>query len=107
MVDASIKPYPSCRFTHGPLALFERIVAEQKLGVDEIESVDIYAIRQMFGFKMDNPEIGGAPDCEFSMPHCIAMAALGIPPGPRWVAPEYWNDPRRCCHQGAGAVYAL
>jgi 2-methylcitrate dehydratase PrpD len=94
MVDASIKPYPSCRFTHGPLALFERIVAEQKLSVDEIEGVDIYAIRQMFGFKMDNPEVGGAPDCEFSMPHCIAMAALGIPPGPRWVAPAYWSDPK-------------
>jgi 2-methylcitrate dehydratase PrpD len=28
------------------------------------------------------------------MPHCIAMAALGIPPGPRWVASEYWSDAR-------------
>ena len=94
MLDASIKPYPSCRFIHGPLALFERIVAEQKIAVDEIEQVDIHAIQQMFGFKMDQALVGGEPDCQFSMPHCLAMAALGIPPGPRWVASQYWTDAR-------------
>ncbi len=94
MRDASIKPYPSCRFTHGPLGLFERIYAEQKLGIDEIDEINIYTIQQMFVYKMDMPDVGGESDCQFSMPHLIAMSALGIPPGPRWVAPEYWNSER-------------
>jgi 2-methylcitrate dehydratase PrpD len=91
--DASIKPYPSCRFTHGPLGLFERIMADHALNIEDIEAVDIYAIRQMFAFSMDSKVVSDEGDAQFSMPHLIAMSALGITPGPKWVAPEYWNNP--------------
>jgi 2-methylcitrate dehydratase PrpD len=93
MRDMSFKPYPSCRFTHGPLGLFEQIVAEHKLGADDIEQVDIYANQMMFAYKMDRPDIGGESDCQFSMPHLIAMSVLGVTAGPKWVAPEYWDHP--------------
>jgi 2-methylcitrate dehydratase PrpD len=91
--DTSIKPYPSCRFTHGPLGLFERIMADNALRIEDIEAVDIYAIRQMFAFGMDSKVVGDEGDAQFSMPHLIAMSALGIPPGPKWVATEYWSNP--------------
>jgi 2-methylcitrate dehydratase PrpD len=92
-LDASLKPYPSCRFTHGPLGLFERLMAQHHIKAADIECVDIYSNQMMFSYHMDSPVVGSEPDCQFSMPHLIAMSALGIPPGPRWVAPEYWTAP--------------
>jgi len=47
----------------------------------------------MFAFGMDSKLVTDEGDAQFSMPHLIAMSALGIPPGPKWVAPEYWNNP--------------
>ncbi len=91
-LDTSIKPYPACRFTHGPLKLFERIFSDEKLSFGDLESIDIYSVRQMFSYGMDKAEIGDEGDCQFSIPHQIAMLALGVPPGPKWVATEYWND---------------
>jgi len=92
-LDASLKPYPSCRFTHGPLGLFEQLIKEHGISADEIEQVDIYSNQMMFAYHMDSPVVGSEADCQFSMPHLIAMAALKIPAGPKWVAPEYWSSP--------------
>lgn len=92
--DASIKPYPSCRFTHPALELFSNIFKENKLNAEDIDGVVIKTITQMFVYRMDNPLVASAMDCEFSMPHCIAMVALGIPPGPEWVDSRYWNHPQ-------------
>jgi 2-methylcitrate dehydratase PrpD len=91
---AGFKPYPSCRFTHGSLDRFRRIVAENHISADDIEKIDIYAPRTMLTFKLHIPEVNSAGDCEFSMPHVIAMSALGIPVGPQWVAERYWHDPK-------------
>ncbi|MDB5985174.1 MAG: uncharacterized protein JWR16_227 [Nevskia sp.] len=93
-LDASFKPYPSCRFTHGPIGLFEQIVAQHQLAIDDIEKVDIYSNQMMFAYHMDSAVVGSEADCQFSMPHLIAMAALKIPAGPRWVSPEYWRSPQ-------------
>jgi 2-methylcitrate dehydratase PrpD len=90
---AGFKPYPSCRFTHGSLDGFRRIVAQQHLAPAEIQKVDIYTARTMLAFHLHHPEVSCEADCEFSMPHVIAMAALGVPIGPQWVASRYWNDP--------------
>lgn len=93
-LDASFKPYPSCRFTHGPLGLFEKLVKQHRIKTDDIEKVDVYSNQMMFSYHMDSPVVGSEADCQFSMPHLIAMSALGIPAGPKWVSPEYWKDPK-------------
>lgn len=93
ILDTSIKPYPSCRFTHGPLGLFEKIVAANQLTAQDIEHVEVYSNQMMFAYHMDSAVVGSEADCQFSMPHLIAMSALGIPAGPKWVSPEYWNTP--------------
>ena len=94
MRQAAFKPYPSCRFTHGVLAGFRKIMHEQGLAPDELEAVDVYTGRTLFAFKMERPEVSGEEDAQFSMPHLIAMAALGVPRGPPWVAQRYWDDPQ-------------
>jgi 2-methylcitrate dehydratase PrpD len=111
---AGFKPYPSCRFTHGPLDGFRKIVADQNIGAAEISKVDIYTGRTMLLFQLHHPQVSGEEDCEFSMPHVIAMSALGVPVGPQWVASRYWNDPvvaelrsKVQCHVSAEANEAV
>jgi 2-methylcitrate dehydratase PrpD len=92
--QASLKPYPSCRFSHGPLWLFDRIRRAEQLRLEEIEQVDIHVNRAFFDFHMESPDILGEPDCGFSMPHLIAMSAMDIPVGPKWSSREYWSHPQ-------------
>ena len=90
---AGFKPYPSCRFTHGALDGFRRILADEGLAAEEIQKVDVYTARTMLAFQLHHPEVSCEADCEFSMPHVVAMSALRVPVGPQWVASRYWQDP--------------
>lgn len=90
---AGFKPYPCCRFTHGPLDGFRKIIADNRIEASDIEKVDIYTARTLFVFQLHHREVSGEEDCEFSMPHVIAMSALRVPVGPQWVASRFWADP--------------
>ena len=90
---AGFKPYPSCRFTHGPLGGFRKILADHKIQAAELEKVNVYTGRTMLVFQLHHPEVSGEEDCEFSLPHVFAMSALRVPVGPQWVSSRYWNDP--------------
>ena len=90
---AGFKPYPSCRFTHGPLDGFRKLIDENSISPEEIEKIDIHTARTVKVFKLDLAEVGSEADAEFSMPHLMAMSALGVPVGPQWVAQRYWKDP--------------
>jgi 2-methylcitrate dehydratase PrpD len=90
---AGFKPYPSCRFTHGPLDGFRRLIAEHAISAHEIEAIDIHTGRTVQVFKLDLAHVGSEADAEFSMPHVMAMSALGVPVGPQWIAERYWTDP--------------
>jgi 2-methylcitrate dehydratase PrpD len=92
-LETSFKPYPGCRFSQGPAALFEALLIEKAIGADEIEQVDIYTDGTIFHYKMHDPRVGCEEDAQFSIPHIIAMVALRIQPGAAWVAPRFWNDP--------------
>jgi 2-methylcitrate dehydratase PrpD len=89
---AGFKPYPSCRFTHGPLDGFRKIIADNKIEPSDLEKVDVYTGRTTLVFQLHHPEVSGEEDCEFSLPHVIAMSALRVPVGPQWVASRYWAD---------------
>ena len=90
---AGFKPYPSCRFTHGPLYGFRKIIAENDIAADEIEAVEIHTGRTVKVFRLDMKVVNTAADAEFSMPHVMALSALRVPVGPEWVSSRYWHDP--------------
>lgn len=94
ILEDSIKPYPSCRATHFILDLFYRVMEEQKLQPDEIEGV--IARIQPVGMTirpMAEPHL--APlGIQFNIPYLIAVAALGVRPGPDWYSPDRLKDPR-------------
>jgi hypothetical protein len=43
-------------------------------------------------FHDQHPE--GSITCEFNYPHAVAMLALGVPPGPRWLDSAAQQEPR-------------
>lgn len=91
---AGFKPYPSCRFTHGALDGLRRILADQAIAADEIERIDVHTGKTVQVFKLNLAEVSSEADAEFSMPHVMALAALGVPIGPDWVAERFWRDPQ-------------
>jgi 2-methylcitrate dehydratase PrpD len=93
MRQVSFKLWPSCRYTHGPLNLFKRITTRERIGIGDIEQVDVWSHSAVTRFHMEEATVTSEADAEFSVPHTIAMTAFNIPPGPQWVAPRYWNDP--------------
>jgi 2-methylcitrate dehydratase PrpD len=92
-LQTSFKPYPSCRFSNGPAALFADIVAAEVLTADEIDHVDVFTDGFLIHYHMEDPRVGSEEDCQFSMPHALAMIAFNVRSGPEWVASRYWSDP--------------
>jgi 2-methylcitrate dehydratase PrpD len=92
MRETSLKPWPSCRYTHGPVNLFGSICREAALTPGDLEQVDIWSHSGVTRFHMESPLVETEADCAFSLPHVLAMTALDVPPGPQWVSPEYWNN---------------
>ncbi len=93
VTEASFKPYPAQRYTHSYLDLLCKIMQENRLQRDEIESVDVEVVALMFTRHVDEFTVASEFDGEFSLPYLMAVAASGVRPGPEWHAAYYWNDP--------------
>ncbi len=99
ILETSVKFYPSCRYTHGPIDMMLRLMREENITVDDIEKVVIhmnplaYALRQFREPpKRIEPDHRAALNGAFNIPYVIALAALGHTPGPNWYAPETLED---------------
>lgn len=100
ILDTSLKPYPTCRFTHASIDAVLAFVARTGVGVEEIEAIDVRmspaAYRSNF---FRNPAREIEPDSVaplnggFNIPYAIAVALLGVPPGPRWYDAHLLGDP--------------
>ena len=73
LTDADIKPYPSCRQTHGAVDLALDVAAELKGRIDEIERVEIavytYAAQDWYA-RSDVP--GSWLEAVLRIPYCVA-----------------------------------
>ena len=89
--EVSYKWYPACRFFHGPLDLFAQIMAEERLEPDAIDRIEVRlppaATRPYF----TNQEPADVVEGSFSVPHCFACMAHGVPVGPQWHSEESLN----------------
>jgi 2-methylcitrate dehydratase PrpD len=96
IMESVIKSYPCCRHNHNPIDMFNKIVKENKIKPEEIESIVIKSRARLADPKRqwaeeDPKDSYGA---QFSIPHCIAMAAFNVPIGPQWQASENIDDPK-------------
>jgi 2-methylcitrate dehydratase PrpD len=100
ILETSLKPYPTCRFTHASIDALRAFGSRTGIRADEIESIDVrlspaaYSTRffrepsQAIPLDPIAPMHGG-----FHIPYAMAVALLGVPPGPRWYEPELLRDP--------------
>jgi len=102
ILEDSIKPYPSCRYTHQALDLFYKIMEEQQIRPEEIESVTVrVGPAAFFVPQLGTPNLELDPkdptthiNSQFNMAHLISVAALGYKPGPDWHTPDTLGDPK-------------
>ncbi|HEX5499213.1 MAG TPA: MmgE/PrpD family protein, partial [Thermomicrobiales bacterium] len=91
--DVAYKWYPACRFFHGPLDLLARIMDDEQLAPEAIESVEVRlppaATRPYFV----NREPADVVEGSFSVPHAFACLAHRAPVGPAWHAEDTLRRP--------------
>ncbi|KAB1152408.1 MmgE/PrpD family protein [Micromonospora sp. AMSO12t] len=98
--ETSLKPYPTCRFTHAALDAIRAFPSTHGVPVSQIESMEIRlspAAYRTLQFREPAPQIPDtlvAPlDGAFNMPYAAALALLGHAPGPQWYDPQRLTDP--------------
>lgn len=98
--ETSIKYYPSCRFTHGPIDMLQRLMDEQNISANEIERIVIFMNPLAYALKLFREPARSiawdhlAPfNGQFNIPYVIALAALGFRPGPQWYSRETMSNP--------------
>lgn len=92
VMDASIKPYPACRWIHASLDLFAQIIKENNLRPEDIEKVVVRVHRTAVD-KGSIYEPGDWLTAQVSIPYNIALIAFGVTPSSEWQAPEHYRDP--------------
>lgn len=90
--EVSFKPYASCRFTHAPIEAFLSILNAHNLSHNDIVKVEVYTHQQAIESTMVPREKKYVPqtpvDAQFSIPYCIATAAVSRRVSPAEFEPE-------------------
>lgn len=86
----SLKPYPCCRWIHTTLDAIEEMQREHGLRVEDVERVEVETIQALAGQFMDRTP-RTMVDCEFSLPHAVAMKLQQVDVGEWWTADNRSN----------------
>lgn len=90
---AALKPWPTCRFGHVALSLFDEVLKESDFGIDEITGLEVTIPSFPFLQLMGDTKAPDIPEkLVFSFPMALAALASGAAPGPRWWSPEVFDD---------------
>ncbi len=100
ITETSLKPYPSCRYSHAAIDALRRFRVEAGVTLDDIERVEIrlgpaaYSISQFRDPLRPIPVDHLTPFAtQFNMPMLTALALSGVAPGPQWHRAETVTDP--------------
>lgn len=98
--ETSIKYYPSCRFTHGPIDMLQQLMKEEQITANDIEKIVIFMNPLAYALKLfrDPARVIEwnhlAPlNGQFNIPYVMALAALERKPGPQWYTRDTMEDP--------------
>jgi 2-methylcitrate dehydratase PrpD len=87
ILDTKFKPYPLCTWGHTSVDAVKKIFEKHKISPQEIESVTVRTLKRAVDF-LASPTMKSLYDAQFSLPHAVAMLALGKKPGPEWMSEE-------------------
>lgn len=94
--DVSFKPYASCRFTHAPIDALLAAMRKGDVQPAEIRRIDVAVHAQAIASVMVPAERKYRPktpvDAQFSLPYCLAVAALNGQAPPEAFKPEALGD---------------
>jgi len=100
ITETSVKPYPSCRYSHAAIDALRRLRRDTGLRPEEITEIEVqlspaaYSISQFREPLRDIPEDHISPYAvQFNMPTLAALALLDVPPGAGWHRPETYDAP--------------
>lgn len=85
LADITYKPWPSCRWTHQPLTALVKAAAKANIAPQQIKRIIIGTNVLLCTPRFMNPTPRTFCSRQFSIPHAVAMALLGVPVGPAWL----------------------
>jgi 2-methylcitrate dehydratase PrpD len=94
ITETQIKHYPCCRWINGPCDLFKKIIEENDLQPQEIQSVNVKSHPFLQLPAWSTQDVSSGTSAQFSTPHCMAMIAFRVPPAPEWQSDKWINDQR-------------
>ena len=77
--NLSFKPYPCCRYTHGPIDAALKCTKRNGISSDSVEEIRVHLVRHPFFDMVSRPfELRGDPgvDAQFSIPYTVTSAIL-------------------------------
>lgn len=83
--ETSIKPYPACRHNHYALDLVSKIVKEHNIKPEKISKIIVRGLGSYRQPPWNNYEPKNQFELQFSVPFTVALSALQIKPGPKWM----------------------
>lgn len=86
------KPFTACRYIHSALGGLQKVLQENKLVADQVQSVVVHSHHDVAtDFAVYEPR--NMVDAEFSLPYTAAMVMLGKKPGLGWYSDEAMKNP--------------
>jgi 2-methylcitrate dehydratase PrpD len=79
----SLKPTPSCRWTHPSITAAWNALGGRRLDAAHVARVRVFGVR-----RLEKTQWSSIFDAQYSLPCALALAMSGIEPGPAW----YLND---------------
>jgi 2-methylcitrate dehydratase PrpD len=91
-LEQSYKPYPHCRILHAPLDVLTRILEDNAIRPDEIESIKAWVEAWVMKPLWLNRDVTHVTQAQFSIAHGLAVGAHRIPAGKAWQSPDVVFD---------------
>jgi 2-methylcitrate dehydratase PrpD len=88
IMEMSFKPTPSCRLSHAPITALRKALDHKPVNAKDIEQIEIKFVK-----RLDRPKWEIMMEAQFSMQCVVALAALGIEPGPKWYTTGKFKEP--------------
>lgn len=85
---ARFKPWPCCGLNFGVIDNLQKVMARHSIAANDISAIIAEVGAPLIQPNSVNAEPRSGADMQFSIPHCLAMTALGVPPGPAWQSQE-------------------
>lgn len=75
----SLKPTPSCRWTHAPITAAWSALSGRTLEPEQVSHIRIVGVP-----RLERAQWSSIFDAQYSVPCAVALAVSGIEPGPKW-----------------------